>query len=217
MRTAAWVDGRPHAGGLRRHGRQEAGDWPQPPCWTSPRSRTSSGVHRDDAAGHRRVTHLKAGTTCTVAVLDGQTLRWFARGGQRALAGRVPGRAERDPGTPDRGTSPCGAPCSWRGGTRKKIGRHRKHQLLSCVIPGMDVSWDEGPGPARGCQVWLFGTTDGFPQGSLRGRAPGGGQDRLLDVLRDIVVGTLDNAIVAMIECSARTGDNATLAIWRVR
>ena len=45
----------------------------------------------------------------------------------------------------------------------EKIGRHRWHQLLSCVMPGMDVSWDEGAVdlPA-GAKVWLFGTTDRF-------------------------------------------------------
>ena len=215
MEDAAWVDGQTRMVVCDGMGGEEAGDLASAAVLDLAKVADFESIKDDAAQAIARVTHLKAGTTCTVAVLDGQTLRWLHAGDSALwLVVYQDGQSVIRRLTADQ--SMWGA-MFLAGEDPEKIGRHRKHQLLSCVMPGMDVSWDEGAVdlPA-GAKVWLFGTTDGFHE-AFEDERRVVDQDRLLDVLRDIVVGTLDNAIMAMIECSARTGDNATLAIWRVR
>ena len=215
MEDAAWVDGQTRMVVCDGMGGEEAGDLASAAVLDLAKVADFESIKADAAQAIARVTHLRAGTTCTVAVLDGQTLRWLHAGDSALwLVTYQDGLTTIRRLTADQ--SFWGA-MLLAGEDPENISRHRKHQLLSCVMPGMDIAWDAGAVDLpTGARVWLFGTTDGFHEAfeDQHGKVA---LSALLDGLRNIVTGTPDDAIVAMMECSARTGDNATLAIWRVR
>lgn len=215
MEDAAWVDGQTRMVVCDGMGGEEAGDLASAAVLDLAKVADFESIKADAAQAIASVTHLKAGTTCTVAVLDRQTLRWLHAGDSALwLVTYHDGLTTIRRLTADQS---MWSAMFLAGEDPENISRHRKHQLLSCVMPGMDIAWDEGAVDLpTGAKVWLFGSTDGFHE-AFEDERRVVDQDRLLAGLRNIVTGTLDNAIMAMMECSARTGDNATLAIWRVR
>lgn len=215
MEDAAWLDSQTRMVVCDGMGGEEAGELASGAVLDLAKVADFEAIKREAADAVAMVTHLRSGTTCTVAVLDGQTLRWLHCGDSALwLVTYQDGQSAIRRLTADQ--SMWGA-MFLAGEDPENISRHRKHQLLSCVMPGMDIIWDEGAVdlPDAG-KVWLFGTTDGFHE-AFEDERRVVDQDRLMAGLRNIVTGTPDDAIMAMMECSAKTGDNATLAIWRVR
>lgn len=215
MEDAAWVDGQTRMVVCDGMGGEEAGDLASAAVLDLAKVADFESIKADAAQAIARVTHLKAGTTCTVAVLDGQTLRWLHAGDSALwLVTYQDGLSTIRRLTADQ--SFWGA-MFLAGEDPENISRSRKHQLLSCVMPGMDITWDEGAVDLpTGARVWLFGTTDGFHE-AFEDHRRVVDHDRLLAGLRNIVTSTFNDAILKVMACSAKTGDNATLTIWRVR
>ena len=215
MEDAAWLDGQTRMVVCDGMGGEEAGDVASAAVLEVAKAGDFESIKANAAHAISRATHLRAGTTCTVAVLDGQTLRWLHAGDSALwLVTHQDGQSVIRRLTADQ--SFWGA-MFLAGEDPEKISRSRKHQLLSCVMPGMDITWDEGAVdlPTAG-RVWLFGSTDGFHE-AFEDQRRVVDQDRLLAGLRKIVTSTWEDAETLMQGYAAETKDNATLAIWRVR
>jgi len=215
MEDAAWTDGKTRMVVCDGMGGEEAGELASGAVLDLAKVADFETVKREAADAVATATPLRSGTTCTVATLDGQAIRWLHCGDSALwLVTYLDGQSKIRRLTADH--SMWGA-VFLAGKDPEKISRSRKHQLLSCVMPGMDITWDDGSVdlPSAG-RVWLFGTTDGLHEAfeDERGVVD---PDQLLAGLRKIVTSTREDAETLMQGYAAETKDNATLAIWRVR
>lgn len=215
MEDAAWTDGKTRMVVCDGMGGEEAGELASGAVLDLAKVADFETVKREAADAVATATHLRSGTTCTVAVLDGQALRWIHCGDSALwLVTYILGESKIQRLTTDQ--SMWGVVVA-AGNPPEQVSRSHKHRLLSCVMPGMSAVWDEGSVdlPSAG-RVWLFGSTDGFHEAfeDERGVVD---PDRLLAGLRKIVTSTLEDAETLMQGYAAETKDNATLAIWRVR
>ena len=177
-------------------------------------------VVREGAAHAVSLVGRRSGTTCSVAHLDGHHIRWL-HAGDSALWLVLKRASDKASGvfrlTADHSL--------W--GIQRERGNYtdhdNKHILMSCVTgnPSTEIEWQEGSVDLRedhreqAAAIWLFGTSDGFHEAfdDERGDVS---EDRLLDAFRQ-VVRSPESAQRVVEECAQKTGDNATVAAWRIK
>lgn len=215
LEDAAWTDGKTRVVVCDGIGGVLDGDIAAQAVLSLASKATFEVIKAEAVGAVEAVTHRRSGTTCTVALLDGSTLRWLHCGDSALWLVTTAG----EPASIQRLTddhSRWGALVK-AGDEPKTVRKHYKHVLDSYVMPGESTTWDEDfvQIPPTG-KVWLFGTSDGFHEAF---EDENGVVDtaRLLAGLRDILGMSEGDAQIYMDGCAAQTRDNATLAIWRVR
>lgn len=162
----------------------------------------------------------RSGTTCSVAHLDGPTLRWLHCGDSAlwlVIKHAMDGATKVFRLTADHSL--------WgviRANTGELSDRDNKHVLMSCVTgnPSTEIEWEEKSYSfdgkmERATSIWLFGTSDGFHE-AFDDAAGDVDLSKLLDTFRQVVRGP-EHAQRAVEECAEKTGDNATVAAMRIK
>lgn len=215
LEDTAWTDGRTRMVVCDGMGGHDAGDLASQAVVELAKDATFGEIQEGATRVVRETAGKRAGTTCSVAILDGHAIRWLHAGDSALwLVERRSGESTIRRLTADHS----------RWGHLRELGDEPhtldprlKSVLDSCVMPGHPTTWDEGViYLERDGSAWLFGTTDGFHE-AFEGESGEVDSDRLLAGLRDIVTSSAEDAATYLEGCARETEDNATLAIWRVR
>lgn len=215
MEDNAWTDGASRLVVCDGMGGELHGDIASRAACELAQRATPGEIRRDVLEAVSSTAGHGAGTTLSVAWLDGDTLRWLHAGDSALwLVVRSCGSTTIRRLTADQ--SMWGAMVA-SGSEPASVSKRRKGILVSYIMAGEHVTWDEGQVSIDPeAKTWVFGTTDGFHE-AFEDQSGSVDHDRLLDGLRDIVRSGPEDAQTWMDGCGKQTHDNATLVGWRVR